>query len=505
MELRSKRRSETGFSLVELLVTVVIMAEILVGVAILFDSSNRLARSQTHLAALQQSLRVGQAEIVRYARMAGIGGLPVSRLNFDPDTTEPDGSNTNYSLLGAFPRSGYGVSVLNNVAAGENIVTVSHPTSTEDADGEVLENSDVLILRGVFSTPLYYVDPPVTITDPTAGSFPICITERIRIAGDSWEDYPQSLTPLSERLLEAKSTTVTEHKPVALILRDTLNPNAYGIVEFDHTGNSSVAGLTPGDCADATKPACNALATASVDTPQCIQFSVRLDPGSAPGDGYYNLSTGTLLEDGAGGVTVDFDPTPTDQVEFPSTAGSIGLLDEYRFFVRREYEVPGDATTRLAPVLSRALFMPGTDVQIDRVDVADHVIDLQIAIGVDSDGDGLVTEATDGSSDEVLYNHPSDTTNAVSPYGYRGPPPNLAPPNGAQTWYDVDEVEYHFLRISTLTQSRFPDLDHRSPTIGDIEDFNRGATITSGTVRYNDETQYHRRWLQTVVELRNML
>ena len=48
------------------------MAEILVGVAILFDSSNRLARAQTHVAELQQSLRVGQSEIVRYANSATV-------------------------------------------------------------------------------------------------------------------------------------------------------------------------------------------------------------------------------------------------------------------------------------------------------------------------------------------------------------------------------------------------------------------------------------------------
>lgn len=509
MQVRSRRRAAAGFSLIELLVTVVIMAEILVGVAILLDSSNRLARSQTHLAALQQSLRVGQSEVVRYARMAGVGGLPISRLGYDATNLEPDGGNTDYELQGFFPRSGFAVSVLNNVAAGDTIVTASHPSSTEDADGEVLENSDVLILRGVFSTPLYYlaIEPTINVQEDWCPTDPcdltdaaidrlVVVPERIRIVGDTWEDYPQDLTALSERLLAAKNNTVNAHRPVALILRDLLNPNAFVVMEFDH-GKTTAAQLAPADCPE--------IPATAVDTPQCIQFYVRLDPSAPPGNGYGEISTGTNLQAGQRRVVIDAGP-PAREVFVPSTIGSIGLLEEYRFFVRREYEVPGVDTTRLSPVLSRARFLPGTDVQIDRVDVADNVIDLQIAIGVDSDGDTLVTETLDGTNDEVLYNHTLDTTSGVSPYGYRAPPsPTPPPPVVVHTWYDIDKLEYHFLRINTLVQSRFPDLDHLGPAIGDIEDFNRGATVTAGTHRYSDETEYHRRWLRTIVELRNLL
>ena len=498
MRTRIERRSEAGFSLIELLVTMVIMAEILIAVLILFDSSNRIARAQTQLAELQQSLRVGQSEVVRYARMAGLGGLPITRLN--PDHT-PDGSNTNYGMPGAFPRSGYAVSLINDVAPGSDIITITHAGSSETADGEVLEDSDVLILRGVFSTPIYYVDPRIDIEEEWCSADPcdlmdatdrlVVVPERIRIAGDTWEDYPQDISLLGERLEAARTASDNDHKSVALIFRDTLNPNAYAIMEFDH-GNTTQAMLVPADCPDPPATA--------VGTPQCIQFRVKLNPDNTPGDAYHDLSTGTLLETAKGGVRVE--DAGGDTVVFPKRIGSIGLLEEYRLFVRREYEVPGLDTTRLAPVLSRASFLPGTDIQLDRVDLADNVIDLQIAVGVDSDADGAVTEDLTGNKDEILFNHLNDTVSSVSPYNYREP---LADSAAAFTWYDVDNLEYHFLRINTLAQSRLPSFDFLTAAIGNIEDNNRGNTVTTGTIRYRDETRYRRRWLQTVVELRNLL
>ena len=163
MGARSRRRHfprnasrQAGFSLVELLVTVVILAEVLVGLLIIFDSSSRLARAQTHLAEVQQSLRVGQSEVVRLTRQVGLGGLPITRVNL-PDG-QPDDSVPVYNLEGTFPRSGYAVSVLNNVPEG-TIVEQTDDMPIEAGTDEVLPGSDVLILRGVFSTPVYYLDP----------------------------------------------------------------------------------------------------------------------------------------------------------------------------------------------------------------------------------------------------------------------------------------------------------------------------------------------------------
>ena len=66
-------RSESGFSLIELLIAVLIAIEILVAAAIAFDVHNRAAVVQTQITDMQQSLRVAQHDMARLLRMAGRG------------------------------------------------------------------------------------------------------------------------------------------------------------------------------------------------------------------------------------------------------------------------------------------------------------------------------------------------------------------------------------------------------------------------------------------------
>jgi len=39
----------------------------------------------------------------------------------------------------------------------------------------------------------------------------------------------------------------------------------------------------------------------------------------------------------------------------------VAILEEYRFYVREDHAISGNATSDLTPVLSRARFYPGTD------------------------------------------------------------------------------------------------------------------------------------------------
>lgn len=501
---QGSRQRQAGFSLVELLVSVVIMVEVLIGLLIIFDSSSRLARAQTHLAELQQSLRVGQADLVRFTRMAGLGGLPITMLNLPAG--QPSAGSPIYETFGTFPNSGYAVSVLNNVDEA-TIVGVVDPTAADQGTDTVLPGSDVLILRGVLSTPMFYLDPPLDvstwITGPSTDrrfSGTVTLPERSRISGRSYWDYPQEIDELSDRLKDAK----TAGQPLAIMMRDTLNPNAYVVAAFDHA-TTTVADLTLANCAFV---ATHSSADTS-DIPKCISFNVTLDPDQAaavgPGAGYANLTTGTSLMPGAGGTTLTVVPgSPGVEIELPASIGSIGLAEEYRFFVRAEWEVPGDDTTRLTPVLSRSRFLPGTSDEIDRVDIADNVLDLQIAIAADADprgstGHGFITDNGD-AADELLFNAAGDTTSTLT-VDYTSPQGTAT----LQTWYDT-ALEFHYLRINTLVQARFADLDHRAPRIQTIEDYDRGAsfTVSGTTYSFNDEVQYRRRWLQTVVELRNL-
>ncbi len=494
---RGPRGAQAGFSLVELLVTIIILAEVLVGLLIMFDSSSRLARAQTHVAELQQSLRVGQAELARYTRMSGSGGLPILPIN-------DEGRNR----YGSFPRTGPAISLYNNVEE-QTIVQLLDPSAPASTDDLILPGSDVLLLRGVFSTPMYYVDPPIEINATNINadgelSLVITIPERTRITGRSWWDYPQEIQRLATRL----SAAIDDGEPLAILLRDTLSPNVYVVAAFDHADITILPdSLTPDECDNIDRHA--SLPVEHI--PKCIQFPVKLDPDDAtgPGGAYVQLSSGTGLQ--AGSVSLEVDATPPGySIPLPAQIGSIGLLEEYRLFVRAEWEVPGQFDTRLTPVLTRAEFLPGTDTQIDQVDIADNVIDLQIAIAADADdvgNDGYGDIREDGSNtDEVLFNAVAEADSDSD-----GTLPDTTKARGdteddEKDW-DDPRLEFHFLRINTLVQARFPDLKHRAPRIETIEDFNRGNVFSVQGVshNFNSELQYRRRWIQTMIELRNLM
>ena len=57
VSINPNRARQAGFSLVELLVALAILVLILVGVLQLFDMHSRIARTQTNVADMQQSLR----------------------------------------------------------------------------------------------------------------------------------------------------------------------------------------------------------------------------------------------------------------------------------------------------------------------------------------------------------------------------------------------------------------------------------------------------------------
>src|SRR5829696_4169142 len=75
--------AQAGFTLVELLVTLAITVLLMVAVLATFDFNGRIARVQTNVADMQQSLRISQDDLVRMVRMAGRGNLPPS------DATHP--------------------------------------------------------------------------------------------------------------------------------------------------------------------------------------------------------------------------------------------------------------------------------------------------------------------------------------------------------------------------------------------------------------------------------
>ena len=68
-------RRQAGFTLIEMIVSLIVLVQIIGVALLLFQFNGRVTRTQTRLSEMQQSLRVGQNEMVRMVRMVGRGGL----------------------------------------------------------------------------------------------------------------------------------------------------------------------------------------------------------------------------------------------------------------------------------------------------------------------------------------------------------------------------------------------------------------------------------------------
>jgi hypothetical protein len=192
---------------------------------------------------------------------------------------------------------------------------------------------------------------------------------------------------------------------------------------------------------------------------------------------------------------------------FPANLTSVsfvGLLEEYRFYVRREHVIAGDKTSDLAPKLSRARVYPGTQAVWDdkeenwHTDVADNVFDFQVALGLDTpakdptagacaagtiksdDKHCGIYESADGETDDWMYNGEANT----DPVLFAGS--NL-----------------YYIRLSTLARTDRRDKDYQAPTLVRVED-NKYDKPETTVFNSDEERMYRRRILRTVIDMRNL-
>ncbi len=415
-------RAESGFTLVELTIALFVTVEVILAVLLLFDFSSKLTRVQSNVTDMQQSLRIAQYDTVRLVRMAGRGGLP--------EGTSPVALSAGY--LGA------AVAVQNNVASGTHISDSTSPT--------VVAGTDVLTIRGVFSSPVYHplsmtLDHPTTPNLSTRGTIVVKSVIPVDPLAAADAVVTQDLTPLV--------TAINSGIPEALIITGA-DDSVYAVVELDPgTSSTGVAGQVT------------------------VGFKIT---GDANAVAFSGLS--------AGG-------------SFPAALNAIwtvGILEEYRYYVREDYAIPGNTTSDLIPKLSRAHVLPNTNVAWGSgtatanatnlmLDIADNVTDLQVALGFDLNGDGQVTDAN-SSTDEWLYNVPADAAGNVG--NWNGKP-------------------LDYVRLNTLVRTDRRDFQYTAPLLVSIEDRLYGASSP-----YNDPTtathnrMFRRRLLQTIIDLRNL-
>jgi Tfp pilus assembly protein PilW len=422
---------QRGFTLIEVVVATLITIEVILAALALFDFHNRLARVQGQITDMQQSLRVAQYEMVKLTRMAGRGGLP------------------------AVVKSGsYGaVGVRNNVTPGADQVAVGFSSSPKAVD-----NTDILIVRGAFSLPVLTLDPAgpgvLTLTGgtgtpgtATSGSVIVCALTKTNIA--------QDITPLISAVNAAGAAGQVE----PLILTGSRSDADYAVVELNPA--SSVL--------NANQPTC----PASTANPNGIRIAFTIT-GDTNANAFQQL--------GAVTGTTGLPPKM-------NAAATIGILEEYRYYIRQDTTLNalGDPVRHL----SRARMYPGTETPYYnnptnlQVDVADNLLDLQVALGVDTNGDGLITEGGTGIPPSTL---PPTTTDEWI-YNVAGDPPfPVAAP--------LREV-----RINTIAITGNPDPSYQGPRLTQVEDHTYTAAEFPNTFHGRC---YRHRLLTTVVGLRNL-
>lgn len=412
---------EGGFTLAEMLVTVLLVTVVLVAVLSLFDMASRTARTQTHLAEMQQSLRVAQQTLVKVVRMAGRGGLPT----WDNANRLP---------------AGVALAVANNVPAN---TLIGGSTSAP-----VLTGTDVVTVRGVFETPIYQVNPAggafVYDPDPETGTGIGTLT----LAATTPSGAPQSLDAIRDAVLKVESGAAgSGSHPEALLIVSPLGD--WAVVEIIP---GSVVTTVGGEVTAAT-----------------IQFQAHGGDFSAE---YAAISRGGVYP-------------PNLQ-----TVAYAGLLEEYQFYVRAVRAVPGDPNSDLMPELVRARLYPNTGVAWDRTAaslaevVADNVLDLQAAFGIDRNDDQMISVADDPTTDEWLFNAVGDSADP-------------------DDWNTAGARPLYYLRISTIVRTDRATAYFDDEPLGVIEDKDYSQSPFNA---YNEEWErrYHRRQLSTTVDLRNL-
>ncbi|HEV8577462.1 MAG TPA: PilW family protein [Thermoanaerobaculia bacterium] len=352
-----------------------------------------------------------------------------------------------YDMVRLIRMAGRGGLPAGNLPAGTAVVVRDNVTDGDRIGGpgtpEILVGSDVLTVRGVFTAPIYQM----AAADPAAfqltvqGGLPVAGTLRVRSTTPT--SIPQNLAALKQAVLD--------RRPEALLVVSPLNNSVYAVVELDP-------------------------AASDVTNDDLYTIAFRISGGQ------YTAQYAAFSSDGPGTFPANL-----------TSAAFLGLLEEYRFYVRQEFAVAGDKTSDLTSKLSRARVYPGTEVPYGdntanwRSDIADNIIDLQVALGLDTANGGCtvaadevscaIAETADGQSDDWMFN---GETAADPAFG------------GA---------DLHYIRLNTLARTDRRDKDYESPLLVRIEDH---AFAAASPFNAAPERMFRRRLLRTVIDMRNL-
>lgn len=338
--------------------------------------------------------------------------------------------------VGTLP-DGTALAVRDNVPAGSYI-------GGAPGTPEIVPGSDILTVRGVFTAPIYQI----ASADPTAFQLNLQagapVSGAIKIRSSTPTGIPQELQALRD--------AVNDNRPEGLLLVSPQNSDLYAMVELDPSASD-------------------------VSNPDEFRIAFRIIGGT-------HTTAYARFSSAGPGV---YPPNLTN-------AAFLGLVEEYRFYVRQDFAVDGNAASDLTPKLSRARVYPGTEAPYGgeeanwRGDVADNIVDLQIALGLDTPygtgtmaanpTQGVISETADGENDDWLLN------------GERVFDPAF-----------LANADLHYVRLNTLARTDRRDKEFQSPELVRIENraFNASSPFNS-----REDRMFRRRLLRTLVDVRNL-
>lgn len=438
-----------GFTLVEMIVVTLLLLIAMVGLLAVFDASARINKNETDVADAQGSVRYGIYQMTRAIRMAGAGGLYVTQAVLNHNDAELPGIT--------FPG---GSSSYDNVPSGVAVADTNGNTWA------VRQGTDMLEVRGVLFSPLLgFVEEggcaPCTGTQPLA----VRALSGNALVGEYLNDDPTIRPQFAA--IDAYTAGASGPRPMMVIVQD-----AKGELH---------------NCAD----------------PDPTGLHRYPQPP-------YNVGLITSQTNLAGGNTfgnVDFGGTigPRFNVELPSQSGGqpatpltiikrAGILDDVLFFVTTD---PAADPNGLHPFLAQGV-RRGNAFDVTRL--ADDVEDMQVAYGIDGDGDGSVARLTAGGCAPTLNDpDPNFSTTAGCDEWFPNATGETAPTddqfqqqnpfNPAHDGAAIHCPRLHAVMVSLLAKARDSDPTYHGPAAQGYKTMNSTATpITPGNFRRRIQT-----------------
>lgn len=440
-----RARRVAGYSLIELLVVMAIIGLLMAAVLSVFDVSNRMASVQTHITDMQQSLRAGQMEMSRYARMSGRGGLP-----------------GDLPLAAAPWIRGLAVEVRNNVDDSSPDKSIDVARSFAGTPHAVV-GTDMLTVRGCFNT-LFQVDE-TSATDYTIA--PGNLTGTLTVRNPSKAGITQNLQALVGTAGRA------------LLMVSPASETIYTVAQItaaapDVDPNPTVVNLNLNLAASSYLALAGGVFDARL---QAVSFACILEQYR------YYVREEHLIP---GDDTTDLVPKLTRAIMTPSESDALNEFPLDNNLANLSLDVADNVIDLQAAIAfdsdrpAGATTIPG-------------------AFNDDSDfigNDDIVFEgATAGerATDDWLYNTPADDVSDVQWRQHRFAGNTSAP------------VQMQYLRLTTIARTGQPDPKYRAPLLGLIEDHDYAAPLPSAPNFNTDSNlRFRRRLLQTVIDLRNL-